>query len=145
GVTYASLAALGVQGGVEVSRRAEQLGYRSFWVAEANGTEAFSLLGAAGMAAPSLDLGTGVLALQLRMPPLVAMAAATLQALHPDRELVIGIGISSPVVVGRIHGAEYPAKRPLAHTREYATLLRECLSGETVSFQGDFYEINRFR
>ena len=24
-------------------------------------------------------------------------------------------------------------------------MLRECLSGETVSFQGDFYEINRFR
>ena len=43
------------------------------------------------------------------------------------------------------HGAEYLAKRPLAHTREYVTLLRECLSGETVSFQGDFYEINRFR
>ena len=145
GVTYASLAALGVQGGIEVSRRAEQLGYHSFWVAEANGTEAFSLLGAAGMAAPSLDLGTGVLALQLRTPPLVAMAAATLQALHPDREIVIGVGISSPVVVGRWHGATYLAKRPLAHTREYVTLLRECLSGETVSFQGDFYEINRFR
>ena len=47
GVTYASLAALGVPGGVEVSRAAERLGYRSFWVAEANGTEAFSLLGAA--------------------------------------------------------------------------------------------------
>jgi probable F420-dependent oxidoreductase len=145
GVTCASLAALGVQGGIEVSRRAEQLGYHSFWVAEANGTEAFSLLGAAGMAAPSLDLGTGVLALQLRTPPLVAMAAATLQALHPDREIVIGVGISSPVVVGRWHGADYLAKRPLAHTREYVTLLRECLAGETVSFQGDFYEINRFR
>jgi len=145
GVTYASLGALGVQGGIDVARTAEQLGYRSFWVAEANGTEAFSLLGAAGAAAPSLDLGTGVLALQLRTPPLVAMAAATLQALHPKQEIIIGVGISSPVVVGRWHGAPYLAKRPLAQTREYVTLLRECLSGESVSFQGDFYEVNRFR
>ncbi len=132
-------------GGIDVARTAEQLGYRSFWIAEANGTEAFSLLGAVGAAAPSLDLGTGVLALQLRTPPLVAMAAATLQALHPDREIIIGVGISSPVVVGRWHGAPYLAKRPLAQTREYVTLLRECLSGESVSFQGDFYEISRFR
>ena len=71
------------------------------------------------------------------------MAAATLQALHPDQEIIIGVGISSPVVVGRWHGAPYLAKRPLAHTREYVTLLRECLSGESVSFQGDFYEISR--
>src|SRR5262245_18205886 len=112
GVTYASLGALGVQGGIDVARTAERLGYQSCWVAEASGTEAFSLLGAAGAAAPSLDLGTGVLALQLRTPHLVAMAAATLQALQPDREIIIGIGISSPVVVGRWHGAPFLAKRP---------------------------------
>lgn len=69
------------------------------------GPEAFATLAAAGMAAPSLDLGTGVLALQLRTPQLAAMGAATLQALHPDREVLLGVGISSPVVVGRWHGA----------------------------------------
>ena len=61
-----------------------ELGYRSFWTAETTGPEAFSLLAAAGAAAPALDLGTGVLALQLRTPMVVAMAGATLQALHPD-------------------------------------------------------------
>ena len=29
--------------------------------------------------------------------------------------------------------------------REFLTLLRECLSGETVTFQGDFYDVKRFR
>ena len=29
--------------------------------------------------------------------------------------------------------------------REFITLLRECLSGETVTFKGDFYEVSRFR
>ena len=94
--------------------------------------------------APSLDLGTGVLALQLRTPPLVAMAGATLQALHPDRDILLGVGISSPVVTSKWHGAPY-GDRPLARVREYVTLLQQCLSGESVSFDGDFYEVSRFR
>lgn len=144
GVTFASLPALGTQGALDVARLAERLGYSSFWTAEVNGQEAFSLLAAAGAAAPSLGLGTGVLALQLRTPPLAAMAAATLQALHPDRDVMLGIGISSPVVAGRWHGARY-GDRPLAQVREYVQLVRECLSGESVSFAGDFYEVSRFR
>ena len=85
--------------------RAADLGYRSFWTAEVTGPEAFATLGAVAGAVPSLSLGTGVLALQLRTPPLLAMAGATLQALAPDREVLLGIGISSPVVAGRWHGA----------------------------------------
>lgn len=102
------------------------------------------MLAAIGATAPSLDLGTGVLALQLRTPALVAMAGATLQALHPDRDILLGVGISSPVVTQKWHGAPY-GERPLARVREYVTLLRECLSGESISFKGDFYEVSRFR
>src|SRR3954470_3268002 len=107
GFTFASLMGLGPQLAVETARRAEELGYRSFWTAETTGPEAFSLLGAAGGAAPALDLGTGVLALQLRTPMVVAMGAATLQALHPERDIMIGVGISSPVVTERWHGVAY--------------------------------------
>jgi alkanesulfonate monooxygenase SsuD/methylene tetrahydromethanopterin reductase-like flavin-dependent oxidoreductase (luciferase family) len=72
------------------------------------------------------------------------MAVATLQSLAPDREVYLGIGISSPVVAGQWHGAQY-GDRPVAQMREYVALVRECLSGETVTFQGDFYDIRRFR
>ncbi len=144
GVTFASLQALGPAAAVDVARRAEELGYRSFWTAEVTGPEAFSTLGAVSVAAPSLSLGTGVLALQLRTPPLLAMAAATLQALAPDRDVMVGVGISSPVVAGRWHGAGY-RDRPLAQVREFITLLRQCLSGESVSFEGEFYRVSRFR
>ncbi|MGH9137398.1 MAG: LLM class F420-dependent oxidoreductase [Acidimicrobiales bacterium] len=144
GVTFASLMALGPQRAPEVAARAAELGYRSFWTAETTGPEAFSVLSAAGSAAPQLGLGTGVLALQLRTPMVVAMAGATLQALHPDSDILLGVGISSPVVTERWHGVPY-GDRPLARVREYATLLRQCLSGESVSFQGDFYEVSRFR
>src|SRR5579871_1152859 len=144
GVTYASLMTLGLDTALHTARQAEALGYDSFWTAETVGPEAFSVLAAAGAEAPSLGLGTGVLALQLRTPPLVAMAGATLQALHPEREIVLGVGISSPVVAGRWHGASY-GEHPLAQVREYVELLRLCLSGESVSFDGDHYHVERFR
>lgn len=144
GVTFASLQAFGPAAALDVARQAEALGYHSFWTAEVSGPEAFSVLGAVSQAAPSMGLGTGVVALQLRTPPLLAMAAATLQALAPDRDVWVGLGISSPVVAGRWHGAAY-GDRPLAQVREFLTLLRACLSGEPVDFEGDFYRVSRFR
>lgn len=144
GFTFASLMSLGPPRALETARLAAELGYGSFWTAETTGPEAFSTLAAAGAAAPGLGLGTGVLALQLRTPMVVAMAGATLQALHPDAEILLGVGISSPVVTSRWHGVPY-GDRPLARVREYVTLLKECLTGESVSFKGDFYECSRFR
>ena len=145
GVTFASLqGAVAAGDAVEVARWAADLGYRSFWTAEVTGPEAFALLGSVAAQVPALDLGTGVVALQLRTPPLLAMATATLQALVPDRDVLVGVGISSPVVAGRWHGARY-GHRPLAQVREFVALLRACLSGEQVDFEGDFYRVSRFR
>jgi probable F420-dependent oxidoreductase len=144
GVTFASMMALGPEVAIATARLASDVGYRSYWTAETTGPEAFSVLGAVGAAAPGLDLGTGVLALQLRTPMVVAMAGATLQALHPDRDILLGIGISSPVVTERWHGVPY-GDRPLDRVREYVTLLRACLSGERVDFAGDFYQVKGFR
>jgi probable F420-dependent oxidoreductase len=144
GVTFASFQSLGLDAALTAARWAEELGYGSYWTAETTGPEAFATLGAVAATAPSLDLGTGVLALQLRTPPLAAMAAATLQAVQPDRDVLLGIGISSPVVTSQWHGAPF-GSRPLAQVREYVELVRQCLSGEAVTFQGDFYDVRRFR
>lgn len=144
GLTFASYMTFGPQAALTTATRAKELGYRSFWTAETTGPEAFSTLAAAGAAAPGLDLGTGVLALQLRTPMVVAMAGATLQALQPDVDVLLGIGISSPVVTERWHGVPY-GDRPLARVREYVTLVKECLSGESVTFRGDFYQCKKFR
>ncbi|MFN8016861.1 MAG: LLM class F420-dependent oxidoreductase [Acidimicrobiales bacterium] len=144
GFTFASLMPLGPGVAVQTAARASELGYRSFWTAETTGPEAFSVLAAAGAAAPGLDLGTGVLALQLRTPMVTAMGAATLQALHPEADVLLGVGISSPVVTQRWHGVEY-GDRPLARVREYVALVRACLSGEKVDWDGDFYRVRGFR
>lgn len=144
GFTYASLMALGPAYALETARQAAELGYRSFWTAETTGPEAFSLLAAAGTVAPGMDLGTGVLALQLRTAPLAAMGAATLSALDPGRDVLLGVGISSPVVTRRWHGAPYGDK-PLGHVREYVELVRACLSGEKVTTHGDVFDVSGFR
>jgi alkanesulfonate monooxygenase SsuD/methylene tetrahydromethanopterin reductase-like flavin-dependent oxidoreductase (luciferase family) len=61
------------------------------------------------------------------------MAAASFQALAPDREVLLAVGVSSPMVARDWHGADYPAK-PLAQIREFIALLRECLSGTAATF-----------
>ena len=55
----------------------------------------------------------------------------------------MGLGVSAPGVL-RQHGIETP-DRPIAMMREYVALMRECLSGESVTFEGDFWQVKRFR
>ncbi len=143
-MTVASLGVLGVPASLDVARRAESLGYRSVWVAEANGAEAFSSLAALSAATPSMSLGTGVVALQLRTPFVVAMAGATLQAMAPEVDVLLGVGISSPVVTTRWHGAPY-GEHPLARVREYVGLVKAYLSGEKVDHEGTNYRVKGAR
>ena len=143
GVTFGSLAVLGPRAVVDISRFAEGLGYKSLWTVEATGTDAFTLLGAVSAATPKMDLATGIIPVQLRTPPLTAMSAATLQAMSPDANVLLGLGVSAPGIL-RGHGAPM-ADRPIAVMREYVALLRECLSGEAVTFEGDFWSVKRFR
>src|SRR6478609_9570238 len=99
GVTFASFQALGLDVGLAMARRARQLGFSSFWTAETVGFEAFSTLAAVAATVGGLDLGTGVIALQLRTPMVAAMGAATLQSIVGDRSVLLGVGVSSPAVV----------------------------------------------
>ncbi|MBM36971.1 MAG: LLM class flavin-dependent oxidoreductase [Actinomycetota bacterium] len=143
GITYGSLGVFGPSAVPEIAQSAAAAGYQSFWTVEATGTDAVSLLGAVSQAEPGLDLATGIMPIQLRNPSLAAMTAATLQSLNPGRTIWMGLGVSAPGVLHQ-HGIE-ASQRPIAMMREYVALMRECLSGESVTFQGDFWEVRRFR
>jgi len=143
GITFGSLGVLGPQAVTDIAISAQNLGYQSYWTVEATGTDAMTLLGAVANAAPKLDLGTGIIPVQLRTPPLTAMSAATLQALSPERDILLGIGVSAPGIL-RQHGIEATDK-PIGMMREYVALMRECLSGESVTFEGDYFQVKRFR
>ncbi len=144
GFTFASLPSFGVGAVPALTTQLADYGFDSFWVAETTGTEAFSTLALAGMTVPGMGLGTGVLAVQLRTPMLAAMGAATLAGLPNVGAVYLGVGISSPVVVGQWHGTDY-GDHPVQRMREYLTLVRECLSGEAVTFDGDFWSCRKFR
>ncbi len=143
GVTFGSLGVLGPRAALEIARAASEMEYRSFWTVEATGTDAFTLLGGVAAATTGLDLATGIVPIQLRTPALTAMSAATLQALNPNGNIWLGLGVSAPGIL-RQHGVE-STTRPIALMREYVALLRECLSGEVVNFEGDFYQLKKFR
>ena len=143
GVTFGSLAVLGPKVAPDIARTAQDMGYQSFWTVEATGTDAMSLLGAVAIAAPQINLGTGIIPIALRAPTLTAMTAATLQALNPDVDILLGLGVSAPGIL-RSHGIRATDK-PIGMMREYVALLRECLSGESVTFEGDYFQCSRFR
>lgn len=143
GVTFGSLGVLGPKAVTDIAVTAQDMGYTSLWTVEATGTDALTLLGAVAHAAPKLQLATGIIPVQLRTPPLTAMSAATLQMLNPEVDVLLGIGVSAPGIL-RQHGTDTTDK-PIRMMREYVALLRECLSGESVTFEGDFWQVKRFR
>ena len=143
GVTFGSLGVLGAKKVPEIARQAEGMGFKSFWTVEATGTDALTLLGAASVAAPKLDLGTGIIPMQLRSPTLAAMSAASLKAINPEAQIFLGVGVSAPGILKQ-HGLSATDK-PIRMMREYVALLRECFSGESVTFEGDYFSTKRFR
>ena len=143
GITFGSLSVLGPKAITDIATQAQTMGYKSIWTVEATGTDALTMLGAAGQAAPKLDLGTGIIPVQVRTPTLAAMSAATLQELNPDVDIWLGVGVSAPGILSQ-HG-QANAEKPIGLMREYVALFRECLSGESVTFEGDYFQTKRFR
>ncbi len=143
GLTTGSLGVLGLPATRDIAKMAEANRYSSIWTVEATGSDAFTLLGAVSSVAPKLDLATGIIPVQLRSPTLTAMTASTLQGLNPDVNIWLGLGVSAPAIL-KAHGLD-ATRKPIAMMREYVALLRECLSGETVNFEGDFWQVKRFR
>ncbi len=118
------------------------LGYTDAWSAEVNGADAFTPLALAAGWAPELRLGTAIAGIYNRGPALLAMNAATVAALAPGR-FVLGIGVSSPVVVTAWNGV--PLDRPYQRARDMLRFLRPALAGEKVSLDGDTFRVSGFR
>ena len=74
-----------------------------------------------------------------------AVVARRVQALFDARHVFLRHRAADDHDVLRFDVAVIDRDRPLAQTREYLTLARECLSGEPVTFDGDFYSCRKFR
>jgi probable F420-dependent oxidoreductase len=120
---------------------AERFGYEEAWLAEVAGPESFSLAGAIAVATEKMSIGIAVVPASTRTPALLAMGAGTISQLLGGREMSLGIGSSSQVIVETWHGA--PFVPPLARVRETVEATRALLSGER-SYAGDHVRTDRF-
>jgi luciferase family oxidoreductase group 1 len=99
----------------ELARRAEELGYRRFWVAEHHNMPAIAssapavLLAHLAAATSAIRIGSGGVMLPNHAPLVVAEQFGTLEALHPGR---VDLGI------GRAPGTDQLTALALRRTRE---------------------------
>jgi 5,10-methylenetetrahydromethanopterin reductase len=121
----------------KLAQEAEESGYGSIWVAEVTGPNAFVSLAPCAMATKRVDLGTGVVPIQIRTPGVLAMEALALNELSGGRAIA-GLGVSSPVIVERWHGASY--RRPLTAMRECVHIMRELFTSGRCKFEGKVYK-----
>src|ERR1700685_3912300 len=119
-----------------IIREAEDLGYTSLWIAEVSGPDAFVSLAALAVNTRKAELATGVIPIQIRTPGAMAMGFLTLNELSGGRAIA-GLGVSSPVIVERWHGAAY--KRPVTAMRECVTIMRQLFTEGRGKFEGKVY------
>lgn len=118
------------------------LGYTDAWSSEMNGADAISPLVLASQWTAGLRFGSAIAGIFNRGPALLAMEAATLAALAPGR-FVLGVGVSSPVIVEDWNGARLD--RPYQRARDTLRFLRSALAGEKVTATYDTFAVRGFR
>ncbi|MBU2662220.1 LLM class F420-dependent oxidoreductase [Actinoplanes bogorensis] len=117
-------------------------GFTDLWTSEVAGSDAFTPLTLAAAWAPQFRLGTAIAPVFTRGPGLLAMTAAALAETAPGR-FQLGIGASSPVVVGDWNAADFTD--PFQRSRDMLRFLRAALAGELVDEQFETFPVRRFR
>ncbi len=122
---------------------AERAGYESVWLHESlYQRDAISYLGAILSATNRLKAGSGCINTVTRHPALAATSFATLSEAS-DGRVILGFGLGSFPTLPKIGFQVFPTQtsRPLKRITEYAEILKLLLSGENVSFSGEFFSI----
>ncbi|WP_340100543.1 LLM class flavin-dependent oxidoreductase [Salinibaculum salinum] len=126
----------------DYAMRAEDQNLDSVWVGETWGWEAFTLLGELSQLTEKITLGTGIVPVYTRSPALLGQAAATV-AESTEGRFAMGLGTSGPAVIENWHGEDF--ERPIGYTAETIDVIRQVLSGDTVSHDGKSFELDGFR
>lgn len=120
--------------------RAEADGFASAWVS--GRFDGLTQLALASPRTTRIELGTAVIPIHPRHPAALAQQALTVQAASGGR-LALGIGMGHESMIDGVLGLD--ATQPAGHLREYLTILRGLVAGETVSFSGGRYRVTGHR
>ena len=105
----------------------------------------WSVIGAIAHATERLQLGTGVTCPTVRIhPAIIAQAAATSAAMMPGR-FFLGLG-TGEALNEHIFGDHWPAfEFRAAMLDEAVEVIRELWTGESITYQGEFYTVENAR
>ena len=125
------------------ARRAEELGFGTFWVPEDPFYRgAFALGSAIACGTSKIKIGLGVVNPYTRHPALTAMEFAALDEVADGRAILgIGAGLKD-WIEGRL---KIPYTRPTAAMRESIEIIRRFLRGEEVTFAGRVFQTERIK
>lgn len=127
----------------ELAVRAEAAGVERLLISERpGGPDSFSMAAFVLARTERIQVGPGLVSALDRHPLVLARQAATCDQVGPGRTL-LGLGRSSRSYIEGVLGLPYlPATDRMA---EVLTVLRRLLSGEEVSFQGQFVNVAKAR
>ncbi len=104
--------------------RIEKGGYSTLWLPEAVGGDPFVQLGYLAARTERLILATGIANIYARDALTMNSGAKTMALAAPGR-FILGLGVSSPVLVSGVRGHEY--KKPLPAMRGYLEAMEKAL------------------
>ena len=123
---------------VEYVREAERLGVDFAWSAEAWGQDAVTSVAYLAALTSRIRLGTGVMQITARVPPMIAMTALSLDRMTGGR-FALGLGVSGPQVVEGMHGVRFA--RPVERLRETLDIVEMALRGERIAYRGRHFTL----
>ena len=125
--------------GIEFAKYAEDRGFEAVWQADSRLVREASIpMAAFAATTEKIKIGSGVVDVWTRNPARLASMFATLDDLAPGR-ILCGLGawwdpLATKVGVSR--------NRPLKAMREVVTAVRALLANETVTFDGEFVQLD---
>lgn len=130
---------------IDISKRAETLGFKSIWVGDNVLTEQrlepLTTLSAVATTTDAVDVGTAVYLPTLRSPVHVAHMTATLDQLSGGRLLLsIGVG-NGEAVKDEYANLDLPYKERGRMMDELLDVVTRLWEGEPVDYDGQFYQL----
>lgn len=121
-------------------QRAEERGVPMLWAITGRDIpDSLTLFAAAAARTQRIGLGSAIVPTYPRHPAVLAAQVQVIKQLAPGR-FRLGIGTSHrPMITGALG---IPMGRPLAHLREYLTVLRSLLWNGAVDFDGEYYSVH---
>jgi len=124
---------------LDIIQQADEAGVQTVWqTVGGSRPDAVTLYAAAAVTTTSVRLGTSIVPTYPRHPSALVSQVLTIDSLSPGR-LRLGIGPShKPTIEGSLG---IPMGKPLAHLREYLTVLRALLWNGKVDFHGEYLNV----